>query len=69
MFLRLVGFSFLRRKRRRAVILAAVALGTSAAAALVDIALDVDNYFREFPRRHIPRARMFSRFHALVLGS
>jgi len=32
----------------------------------LDIALDVDNYFREFPRRHIARARMFSRFHALL---
>ena len=41
MFLRLVGFSFLRRKRRRTVILAAVALGTCAAAALGDIALDI----------------------------
>ena len=41
MFLRLVGFSFLRRKRHRAVILAAVALGTCAAAALGDIALDI----------------------------
>ena len=41
MFLRLVGSSFLRRKRRRAVVLAAVALGTSAAAALGDIALDI----------------------------
>ncbi len=48
MFLRMVGFSFLRRKRRRAVILAAVALGTSAAAALGDIALDVgDKISRE----------------------
>ncbi len=48
MFLRLVGFSFLRRKRRRAVILAAVAVGTSAAAALADIALDVgDKISRE----------------------
>ncbi len=48
MFLRLVAFSFLRRKRRRAVILAAVALGTSAAAALGDIALDVgDKMSRE----------------------
>jgi hypothetical protein len=32
----------------------------------LDIALDVDNYFREFPRKHIPRARIFSRFHALL---
>jgi putative ABC transport system permease protein len=47
-FLRLVGLSFLRRKRRRAVILAAVALGTSAAAALGDIALDIgDKISRE----------------------
>jgi putative ABC transport system permease protein len=47
-FLRLVAFSFLRRKRRRAVVLAAVALGTSAAAALADIALDVgDKISRE----------------------
>jgi putative ABC transport system permease protein len=47
-FLRLVALSFLRRKRRRAVILAAVALGTSAAAALGDIALDVgDKMSRE----------------------
>ncbi len=48
MFLRLVGHSFLRRKRRKAVLLAAVALGTSAAAALADIALDVgDKLSRE----------------------
>lgn len=48
MYLRLVGFSFLRRKRRRAVVLAAVALGTSAAAALGDIALDIgDKVSRE----------------------
>ena len=48
MFLRLVGLSFLRRKRRRTIILAAVALGTSAAAALGDIALDVgDKMSRE----------------------
>ncbi len=48
MFLRLVRHSFLRRKRRKAVILAAVALGTSAAAALGDIALDVgDKMSRE----------------------
>ena len=32
----------------------------------LDIALDVDNYFREFPRRNIPRARIFSRFAALL---
>jgi putative ABC transport system permease protein len=48
MFLRLVRHSFLRRKRRKAVILAAVALGTSAAAALGDIALDIgDKMSRE----------------------
>jgi len=44
----MVGFSFLRLKRRRAVILAAIALGTSAAAALGDIALDIgDKISRE----------------------
>lgn len=32
----------------------------------LDILLDVDNYFREFPRRNIPRARIFSRYHALL---
>ena len=32
----------------------------------LDIALDVDNYFREFPRRSIPRARIFSRYAALL---
>ena len=32
----------------------------------LDVALDVDNYFREFPRRSIPRARMFSRYAALL---
>lgn len=32
----------------------------------LDIALDVDNHFREFPRRAIPRARIFSRYHALL---
>jgi hypothetical protein len=32
----------------------------------LDIALDVDNYFREFPRRMIPRARMYSRYAALL---
>ena len=48
MFLRLVSLSFLRRMRRRTVILAAVALGTSAAAGLGDIALDVgDKMSRE----------------------
>jgi hypothetical protein len=28
----------------------------------LDAALDVDNYFREFPRKAIPRARIFSRY-------
>ena len=32
----------------------------------LDIALDVDNYFREFPRTSIPRARIFSRYAALL---
>jgi hypothetical protein len=32
----------------------------------LDIALDVDNYLREFPRRMIPRARMYSRYAALL---
>jgi hypothetical protein len=32
----------------------------------LDIALDVDNHFREFPRRAIPRARIFSRYVALL---
>jgi hypothetical protein len=32
----------------------------------LDAALDVDNHFREFPRRGIPRARIFSRFAALL---
>jgi hypothetical protein len=32
----------------------------------LDAALDVDNYFREFPRRQIPRARIFSRYRALM---
>lgn len=46
MFLRLVGSSFLRHRRRRAVVLAAIVLGTSAAAALADIALDVGDRMR-----------------------
>jgi putative ABC transport system permease protein len=41
MFLRILGDSLLRRKRRKAIVLAAIALGTAAAAALGDIALDV----------------------------
>ncbi len=32
----------------------------------LDIALDVDNHFREFPRTGIPRARIFSRYAALL---
>ena len=32
----------------------------------LDIALDVDNHFREFPRTAIPRARIFSRYAALL---
>jgi putative ABC transport system permease protein len=46
MFLRIIRDSLLRRKRRKAVILAAVALGTAAASALVDIALDVGDRMR-----------------------
>jgi hypothetical protein len=32
----------------------------------LDIALDIDNHFREFPRPAIPRARIFSRYVALL---
>ena len=32
----------------------------------LDVALDVDNHFREFPRTNIPRARIFSRYAALL---
>lgn len=32
----------------------------------LDAALDVDNYMREFPRRAIPRARIFARYAALL---
>jgi hypothetical protein len=32
----------------------------------LDAALDVDSHFREFPRRGIPRSRIFSRFAALL---
>lgn len=32
----------------------------------LDMALDVDSHFREFPRQGIPRARIFSRFAALL---
>ena len=41
MFARILRDSFLRQKRRKAIVLAAVALGTAAASALGDIALDV----------------------------
>jgi putative ABC transport system permease protein len=40
-FLRILRDSFLRQKRRKTIVLAAVALGTMAASALLDIALDV----------------------------
>ncbi|MEW6707894.1 MAG: hypothetical protein AB1430_23865 [Pseudomonadota bacterium] len=32
----------------------------------LDVALDVDNHFREFPRHAIPRARIFARYAALL---
>jgi len=32
----------------------------------LDVAMDVDNHFREFPRSSIPRARIFSRYAALL---
>lgn len=32
----------------------------------LDVSLDVDNHFREFPRNAIPRARIFSRYVALL---
>jgi hypothetical protein len=32
----------------------------------LDVALDVDNYLREFPRNAIPRARIFARYVALL---
>lgn len=41
MFVRILRDSFFRQKRRKAIVLAAVGLGTAAAAALGDIALDV----------------------------
>ena len=41
MFLRILRDSFLRQKRRKTIVLAAVTLGTAAASALGDIALDV----------------------------
>lgn len=48
MFLRILGDSLFRQKRRKLVVLAAVTLGTTAAAALADMALDVgDKVARE----------------------
>jgi len=48
MFLRILGDSLFRQKRRKIVVLAAVTLGTTAAAALADMALDVgDKVARE----------------------
>ncbi len=41
MFLRVLRNSFFRQKRRKAIVFAAVALGTAAAAAMGDIALDI----------------------------
>src|SRR5205823_388651 len=32
----------------------------------LDAALDIDNHFREFPRRAIPRARIFARYVAVL---
>jgi hypothetical protein len=32
----------------------------------LDMALDIDNHFREFPRAGIPRARIFARYFALL---
>ena len=32
----------------------------------LDVAMDVDNHFREFPRTNIPRAHIFSRYAALL---
>jgi len=47
-FLRILGDSLFRQKRRKIVVLAAVTLGTTAAAALADMALDVgDKVARE----------------------
>jgi putative ABC transport system permease protein len=47
-FLRILGDSLFRQKRRKLVVLAAVTLGTTAAAALADMALDVgDKVARE----------------------
>jgi len=47
-FLRILGDSLLRQKRRKVVVLAAVTLGTTAAVALADMALDVgDKISRE----------------------
>ena len=48
MFLRILGDAFARQKRRKAIVLTAVALGTAAASAPADIALDVgDRMSRE----------------------
>src|SRR5437867_4096670 len=48
MFLRILRDSFFRQKRRKAIVLTAVSLGTAAAAALGDIALDIgDKVSRE----------------------
>jgi len=48
MFLRVLGDAFARQKRRKAIVLVAVALGTAAASAPADIALDVgDRMSRE----------------------
>src|SRR5262245_31941235 len=46
MFLRILSDSLFRQKRRKAVVLAAVGLGTAAAAALADIALDIGDKLR-----------------------
>lgn len=46
MFVRILRDSLFRQKRRKAVVLAAVGLGTAAAAALGDIALDVGDKVR-----------------------
>ena len=48
MFLRILGDSLLRQKRRKIVVLAAVSLGTTAVASLADLSLDVgDRMSRE----------------------
>ena len=51
MLLRILGDSLLRQKRRKLVVLAAVTLGTAAAAALADIAMDIgDKMSQELKR-------------------